>query len=71
MNLKSSADLGLVPARLQGFFLGNDMAGLFKESLMAARAGGMAAAGIGEAAGSDLADYHLSSIRELLKACNG
>lgn len=41
-----------------------------RAGLLAARAGGMNGAGIGDASQCDLADYHLNSFRELLTACN-
>lgn len=41
-----------------------------RAGLMAAGAGGMDAAGIGDAANCELADYQLQSFRELLTACN-
>lgn len=41
-----------------------------KAGLMAAKAGGMDAAGIGDASGCELADYHLMTFKELLAACN-
>ena len=41
-----------------------------KAGLMAAKAGGMDAAGIGDAAGCELADYHLKTFHDLLTACN-
>lgn len=41
-----------------------------RAGLMAAKAGGMDAAGIGDAADCELADYHLKSFQDLLVACN-
>lgn len=40
-----------------------------RAGLMAAKAGGMDAAGIGDASGCEVADYHLQSFRELLTVC--
>lgn len=41
-----------------------------RAGLMAAKAGGMDAAGIADAVDCGLADYHLKSFRDLLTACN-
>ena len=41
-----------------------------RAGLMAAKAGGMDGAGIGDASDCELAAYHLKSFEELLEACN-